>query len=106
MDAIFRDIVEEAKDLIGAEWTRLFLVVDSPSSTTPSSHSHGQRDQYLYGKYAYGRETNNDKHILRVSMGKGIVSRAVLTGQAVNVYEYVIGIGGIVNMWIAIERGI
>lgn len=84
MDRIFRDIVDEAKDLIGAESTRLFLVVDSPFSTTPSSHSHGEGDQYLYGKYAYGM---NAKTNMRVSMGKGIVSRAVLTGEDVNVYE-------------------
>jgi hypothetical protein len=79
--------------LIGAEWTRLFLVVDSPSSTTPSSHrSHGEGHQYLYGKYAYGKDLGGetiktDGNVLRVSMGKGIVSRAVLTGEAVNVYE-------------------
>lgn len=86
MDTIFRDIVEEAKDLIGAEFARLFLVVDSPSSTTPSSHSHEEDDQYLYGKYAHGRKTK-DKMVHLLSMGKGIVSRAVLTGEAVNVYE-------------------
>lgn len=87
IDSIFRDIVEEAKDLVGAEFTRLFLVVDSPSSTTPSSHVHGEGDQYLYGKYAYGMNSIKDKDVMRVSMGKGIVSRAVLTGEAVNVYE-------------------
>lgn len=86
MDNIFRDIMEEAKDLIGAESTRLFLVVDSPSSTKPSSHSHGG-DQYLYGKYSYGKNTKKKNEVMRVSMGKGIVSRAVLTGDAVNVYE-------------------
>jgi hypothetical protein len=84
MDSIFRDIVTEAKDLIGAEWTRLFLVVDTPSSTKPSRRSEGN-DQYLYGKYADGRETNQD--VLRVSIGKGIVSRAALTGETVNIYE-------------------
>ena len=85
IDGIFRDIVEEAKDLVGAEFTRLFLVVDSPSSTKPSSHVHGEGDQYLYGKYAYGMNSADD--VMRVSMGKGIVSRAVFTGEAVNVYD-------------------
>jgi tRNA-specific adenosine deaminase 1 len=85
IDSIFRDIVEEAKDLVGAEFTRLFLVVDSPSSTKPSSHVHGEGDQYLYGKYAYGMNAAED--VMRISMGKGIVSRAVFTGEAVNVYD-------------------
>jgi hypothetical protein len=84
MESIFRDIVTEAKDLIGAEWTRLFLVVDTPSSTKPSRRSEGN-NQYLYGKYSDGRETNQD--VLLVSLGKGIVSRAAITGEAVNIYE-------------------
>jgi hypothetical protein len=84
MDSIFHDIMTEAKDLIGAEWTRLFLVVDTPTSTKPSRRSN-DKDQYLYGKFIHGRE--KDQHVHRVSIGKGIVSRAVLTGEAVNIYE-------------------
>ena len=84
MDRIFRDIVTEAKHLIGAEWTRLFLVVDTPTSTKPS-HRSEDKDQYLYGKFIHGREMN--QHVHRVPIGKGLVSRAVLTGEAVNIYE-------------------
>lgn len=92
MDSIFRDMVKEAKGLIGAESTCLFLVVDTPSCTSPSSPSHGSTlarkdpgEKYLYRKYV-DASSRNEKGTW-VPLGKGIVSRAALSGEAVNVYD-------------------
>lgn len=89
MDSIFRDMVKEAKGLIGAESTRLFLVVDTPSCTSPSSPSHGstlaRKDPGE--KYLYCNASSRNEKGTWVQLGKGIVSRAALTGEAVNVYD-------------------
>lgn len=86
MDQIFRDVVTEAKGLIGAEVTSLFLVVDSDTSTTLSAAgTTGDQNQYLYAKYVGGKTSSENP--IRGLLGRGIISRAALTGQAVNVYE-------------------
>uniref|UniRef100_A0A6V2M1H0 GAF domain-containing protein n=1 Tax=Ditylum brightwellii TaxID=49249 RepID=A0A6V2M1H0_9STRA len=106
MNAIFRDIMTEAKHLIGCEQTRLFLVVDSPKSTTLKHSSSSENttasssseatfttkkpktlaDSYLYCKYIDDDDHNKNKS-LYLPVGKGIVSRAVLTGDVVNIYD-------------------
>ena len=35
MEELFKDFVSEAKELIGAELTNLYVITDSPDSTTP-----------------------------------------------------------------------
>jgi hypothetical protein len=91
MDSIFRDVVTEAKGLVGAQATRMFLVVDTPDSKMPSALTLEEGgDQYLYGKYVTSSDMAKET---RIKLGRGIVSRAVLTGEAVNVYEYVFLLG-------------
>ncbi len=78
MDSIFRDVVTEAKNLVGAQSTRLFLVVDTPSATTPSSHSQSKENQYLYGRYANGKASTSP---LRWAAGRSSLRIAWITGQ-------------------------
>jgi tRNA-specific adenosine deaminase 1 len=97
---MFTDIVTEARGLIGAGHTCLFLVVDSETSTSPlifgvgnkpkksSSISHNNLEDdngYLYGKYI--NDKTGKRNSIRMPLGRGIVSRAALSGEAVNVYE-------------------
>ena len=70
LDAIFRDVVQEAGSLVGAQSMRLYIQVeDAQASTTPTPHG-----KYLYAKFS-------DKKT-RIPLGRGIVSRAALTGEA------------------------
>jgi len=88
METIFRDMVSEAKGLIGAESTCLFLVVDTDSCTLPSDHAMFKaegRGRYLYGKYTDKSFSQKENAALRAPIGKGIVSRAVLKGDVMNV---------------------
>ena len=90
METIFRDMVSEAKGLIGAESTCLFLVVDTDSCTLPSDHAMFKaegRGRYLYGKYTDKSFSQKENAALRAPIGKGIVSRAVLKGDVMNVPE-------------------
>lgn len=68
LDAIFRDVVQEAGSLVGAQRMRLFLQVQD-ASTTPTPHG-----KYLYAKFSDQK--------MRIPLGRGIVSRAALTGEA------------------------
>lgn len=92
METIFRDMVSEAKGLIGAESTCLFLVVDTDSCTLPTDHSMlkgEEQERYLYGKYTDKSFSQKENAALRAPIGKGIVSRAVLKRDVMNVSEYV-----------------
>lgn len=73
MDAIFKDVMQEASSLIGAARTELYLMVDKdhPGKPTPDGN-------FLYAKYA--------DRSWRV-LGRGIISRAALTGEAWNIYD-------------------
>jgi hypothetical protein len=85
LDSIFRDVVHEAKSLIGAQQTCLFLLVDAENdpkkkgSTRPVPTPDGK---YLYAKYGASSDKNVDRIL---PLGRGIVSRAALTGQAWNI---------------------
>ena len=84
MDNIFQDVISEAKKLIGAQSTTLFIVVDSDPETgkSPLPNPDGQ---YLYAKYF-----NSDRGTMfqkTFKMGRGIVSRAALTGQTWNIHD-------------------
>ena len=90
MESIFRDMVTEAKGLIGAESTCLFLVVDTDSCTLPSDHDmrkKGAHERYLYGKYTDKSFSKRENTALRAPIDKGIVSRAVLKRDIMNVHE-------------------
>ncbi|GAX09848.1 hypothetical protein FisN_11Lh174 [Fistulifera solaris] len=70
LDAIFRDVVQEAGSLVGAQKMRLYIQVeDAQTSTTPTPH----------GKYLYAKISDQKT---RIPLGRGIVSRAALTGEA------------------------
>jgi tRNA-specific adenosine deaminase 1 len=70
LDAIFRDVVQEAGSLVGAQKMRLYIQVeDAQTSTTPTPHG-----KYLYAKFSDQKT--------RIPLGRGIVSRAALTGEA------------------------
>jgi len=89
---MFTDIVTEARGLIGAGHTCLFLVVDNETSTAPllgvgaNQKSPSVDDNgYLYGQYI--NDKTGKRNSIRIPLGRGLVSRAALSGEAVNVYD-------------------
>lgn len=98
MDGIFQDVVDEAGSLIGAQTIVLFLVVDAPEdldgvaaitkgTSIPAPTPDGT---YLYARYARhsGSETaisSSDR--IFYPLGRGIVSRAALTGEVWNIRD-------------------
>jgi hypothetical protein len=76
LDAIFADVVTEANSLVGSALVRLFIKVDGVDSPDPSAQG-----KYLYAKYDAKSRTKYSKDRL-VPLGRGIVSRAALTGEA------------------------
>mmetsp|Transcript_23 Transcript_23/g.31 ORF Transcript_23/g.31 Transcript_23/m.31 type:complete len:475 (-) Transcript_23:51-1475(-) len=72
MDSLFEDVMEEAKGLVGADFTSLFMVVDSETSTTPSAMSDDLKDKFLYSK-SFGKA---------IPLGHGIISRVAMTGDS------------------------
>jgi hypothetical protein len=100
LDSIFQDVVHEAKSLIGAQQTCLFLLVntnendikkkeeDGTGSTGSKAYPSSSQvvptpdGKYLYAKYGAASEQNNNRLL---PLGRGIVSRAALTGQAWNI---------------------
>lgn len=81
---IFQDVVTEAKKLIGAQSTALFIVVDSDPEKTaaPIPTPDGQ---YLYAKF-FESDSGEVSHKV-FKLGRGIVSRAALTGQSWNISD-------------------
>jgi Transmembrane protein 65 len=82
LDLIFSDVVTKAKELIGAEITNLYLIVDSKETTTPT-HSKlstiedaKSKQQYFYSKHG---------HSLHIPVGRGVITRAALTGKIENI---------------------
>lgn len=82
MDAIFRDVMEEASSLIGAERTCLYVLCskepDKDNVLKPSPDG-----KYLYAKYG-GLSTSQESARI-IPLGRGIVSRAALTGESWNI---------------------
>jgi tRNA-specific adenosine deaminase 1 len=100
MDQIFKDVVSEAKTLIGAESTCLYLVVDNedeninrpnhpnhhPAPFTPNLNDG--EGYFLFAKY----ETDNviaktTKNGMKEPINRGIVGRAASTGKVTMVSE-------------------
>lgn len=94
MDHLFRDVVTEAKSLIGAQVLSLFLVMDSTSQSDKDKDGHGatamKGKKYFLAKYANG--IISDENVLRSPLGPGVKSRVVRTGEVVNLVEYVFDI--------------
>ena len=82
MDAIFRDVMEEASTLIGAKRTCLYVLCnkepDNKNALRPTPDG-----KYLYAKYG-GSSTSEEKARV-IQLGRGIVSRAALTGESWNI---------------------
>lgn len=77
LESIFQDVIEEAGGLIGAQNTRFWLLVDKPDNNT---HPLPSAD----GKFLFARQTDRPIYI---PLGRGIISRAALTGEAWNIYD-------------------
>jgi GAF domain-containing protein len=112
LESIFRDVVTEAKTLIGAESTCLYLRVkkrEDNSKKQQHQHHHPTADgDYLYAMY-HVLPTESESHVLPTESessatssssvagedtsklvrlgGRGIVSRAALTGEPLNIYD-------------------
>jgi putative methionine-R-sulfoxide reductase with GAF domain/uncharacterized membrane-anchored protein YhcB (DUF1043 family) len=87
MDSIFQDVVTEAGDLIGAERTCLFLLVNKDKEKKTSPPIPTPEGKYLYAKYD-ALAPGKHKQLHRMfPLGRGIVSRAALTGESVNIYD-------------------
>ncbi|GMH79403.1 hypothetical protein TL16_g08133 [Triparma laevis f. inornata] len=70
LDGIFLDVVNEAKELVGAEATSLFVV----------------ENDHIYAKYVGGMRSDHIKEI-RIPVGKGIAGRVALTGEPAIIYD-------------------
>jgi len=87
MDSLFRDVVTEANDLIGAEATRLYIVRNSESSNwfSPYRPDKKKDNYYLFGKYADGVTVNEEALEVKLPLGPvGIAPHVAVTGEAVN----------------------
>ncbi len=90
MDQIFNDVFTEAKALIGAESTRLHLIVnesdtDHPTPFTPKSKNIDGK--FLFAKYETDRKKQGSTSGLKEPISRGIVGRAATTGEVVFVSE-------------------
>lgn len=85
---IFRDVMNEAKSLVSAESTCLFLVVDDDKSTIPAHYNrklNSYEKKYLYGKYCCNDKKTKKR--LCVPVGRGIISQAIMSGEIINVHD-------------------
>ena len=106
LDSIFRDVITEAGSLIGAQRTCLFLIVDkSDNSDSDASQASEMatltrkktkklhhpvptsEGKYLYAKYDPLVQRGALQSERYIPLGRGIVSRAALTGEAWNIYD-------------------
>ena len=84
LDLIFSDVVTKAKELIGAEISNLYLIVDSNESTTPtqtkltSIEDATAKQQYFYSKHG---------HPIHIPIGRGVITRAALSGKIENIQK-------------------
>ena len=78
LDMIFKDVVDEAKTLVGAEATTLFVLEDAAAS--------GGKATTMYAKYVGGTDSSHIKDI-RVPVGVGIAGRVALTGESATIYD-------------------
>lgn len=87
IDMLYRDVMTEAKSLVGADSTCLFLLVDKETSNIPIFHNN--RDDSYKGKYLKSKyfisEDGHEKLNLFWPVGPGLVSKCVLSGQVLNV---------------------
>ena len=83
LQSLFQDVMSEAKTLIGAQSASLFILVDHEPDKDNKPPRPDPDGQFLYAKYT--TDSGEVQHTFKV--GKGIVSRAALTGQSWNVND-------------------
>lgn len=90
MDQIFNDVFTEAKALIGAESTRLHLIVNESDSDHPTPFTPKSKNidgKFLFAKYETDRKKQGSPSGLKEPISRGIVGRAATTGEVVFVSE-------------------
>jgi hypothetical protein len=106
LESLFMDVVTEAKSLVGAESTCLYLRVTKDDNRKSEKHNHlpfcpAADGEFLYAMYyvlphhqrvsaqvGHQKLTINENSSSRfLRLGKGIVSRAVMTGMAWNIVD-------------------
>ena len=95
LESLFHDVITEAKTLIGAESTCLYLRVennqnnnnngDGRSTSSSPSHAHFPYKPSVDGDSLFAIQEDNAHYLIPV--GRGIVSRAILTGNAWNIHD-------------------
>jgi hypothetical protein len=83
LDDMFKDMVTEAKELIGAEYTGLFLVVDHETETSPRMYT--KRERKREGGYLYCKHNDGSDSHAHVPIGDDVLSSSALSGKIVNV---------------------
>jgi len=83
-----RDVMNEAKELVGAESTCLFIIVDDESSTLPA-HYHEKQEESVYRQRFLYHGTFCDEEVagqpLCLPVERGLVSKAAINGKILNV---------------------
>jgi GAF domain-containing protein len=99
LDTMFQDVMTEASSLIGAQRACLYLIVNPQEdkswffSSSKKKHPKPTPDgKFLYAKYDATSSPSSPSSLPKVSdryipLGRGIVSRAALTGEAWNIYS-------------------
>ena len=83
LDDMFKDMVTEAKELIGAEYTGLFLVVDDETEASPKMYT--KRESKREGGYLYCKHIDGSDNHSHVPIGDGVLSSSALSGKIANV---------------------
>jgi len=85
---IFRDVITEAKGLVSAESTCLFLIVADENSTIPAHYNRKQEKSIYIKRFLFGRYFDDTgTKDLRMPVGRGLVSKATIEESILNVQE-------------------
>lgn len=102
LDSLFMDVVTEAKALVGAESTCLYLRVTQDKEKQLDRHAHlpycpSADGEFLYAMYyalpnsqkttTSGADASDEDSSRFLPLGKGIASRAIMTGSAWNIRD-------------------
>lgn len=87
LETIFSDMLTEAVELIGAQHTCLYTVVDNEKDSMPSPSA--TRNKEGAGKYLHGRYISPSGDVMHstVPVDRGILSRAVKKAKCINVKD-------------------
>jgi len=82
LDGIFRDVISEAGSLVSASRVCLFIKVDEPRVDRGKSPTPSSDGKFLFGKWYDTKNKSIRASEKVIPLGRGIISRAVLTGEA------------------------